>query len=88
MGVSVPSPNYKPALAELNRQLILANQKPLSPTQFYRLRRIYVELFPRSKWLMGRELYYSESVLLFLYFLAQIHIFCGRLAMTKRIAKT
>lgn len=59
----------------------------ISRTNFYRLRAIYMKQFPKSRWVVGDRLIYSQPVVLYLYFLCRLHCVTQSLRLTEMGAR-
>ena len=70
--------NFDNLLNQINVELVLAGVPPTSRTVLYRLRAVYVTLYPRSQKLTATgRLIYDDPVALFLYFVVRIHMHTG-----------
>lgn len=75
------------AMDLINKQMQRFDLTPVSQTNFYRLRAIYMRLFPKSRWIVGDRLVYAPPVVLFLYFLCRLHSMTQSLRLTEMGAR-
>lgn len=75
------------AIERINVRLKAVGLSAVSQTNFYRLRQIYMRQFPRSRWVVGDRLIYSQPVILYLYFLCRVHHITQSLRLTEMGAR-
>ena len=66
------------ALEEINRRLAAIGERPTSRPTLYRLRDLYLQVYPKTRWLKNKHLTYGEPVVQFLYFMVRLHLSIGK----------
>lgn len=62
-------------ILRINQELIRCNESPICRNCFYRLRRIYCQIYPAQR---NGRIQYDATVLLYLYYCAKAHNRVGR----------
>lgn len=76
------------ALNRINIELSSAGERVISRPTFYRIRKVYPAVYPKSLKVSGSRILYDDSVLLFLYYCVKLQLRLGNLGFVLKYMLT